>query len=264
MQAAVLLFPNTDTSDMANAAELTRQVDRLEERVSNNIKFFWVVVGAGFIWLAAITGLLIRTNGTVNRVEQAQANAPAQIVASLLNKPTTSRSELSDDLNAVSTILRSSKLTPKKPDPSTVKSVAAKLSAVQQQYPDLAQVWETTGVFINYKSKELPSSATLGITKGSHCEMTVGRDGAVFSNCEVTLEDLAQRMHNITINGSPAPFRFINCIIYYSGGPIPAKTLTFVNSIFRFSVPVVPSREGMIAMEQLTTADIGNTVEIAL
>ncbi len=260
--AAVIPFPHGETPDMANAAELTTTVATLEERVTNHIKFFWAVVAVGFSWLLGITLLLIHTNGTVTRVEQAQANAPAQIVASLLNKPSPSKSELSADLNAVSTILQSSKVTPKKPDAAAVASVAVKLSEVQQEYPDLPQVWQTTGAFINYKSEVLP--ATAGFTKDLPCEMTMAGHGFVFSNCEMKLEDLAEHIQGVTVNGSPATFTFINCIIRYNGGAIPAKTLTFVNCIFHFSVPVVPSREGMIAMQSLTTADISKTVEVGL
>lgn len=51
----------------------------LEERVNNNIKFFWVVVAFGFAWLGGITFLLIQTKATVDRL-------PLQISESLVAK----------------------------------------------------------------------------------------------------------------------------------------------------------------------------------
>jgi hypothetical protein len=53
---------------MATAPELTTKVATLEERVANHIRFFWVVVGAGFLWLSGITGLLIRTNENISAI----------------------------------------------------------------------------------------------------------------------------------------------------------------------------------------------------
>ena len=259
MQAAVLLFPSTDAPDMANAAELTTQVATLEERVINHIRFFWAVIAIGFSCLLGITLLLIHTNGAVSRVEQAQANAPAQIVASLLNKPATSRGELAADLNAVSTIFQSTKVSLKKPDSRSLNTVATKLSEVQKQYPDLPQVWQATGAFINYRSGPLSTQPS-----GTRCKENLETAGWVFSNCEVALEELAEHIQNNMVNGAPAPFTFINCTVHYRGGAIPAKRLTFVNCVFRFEVPAIPTPAGIVAMSQLTTADSEKPIEISL
>src|ERR1019366_3682727 len=84
----------------------------LEERV-NNLKW---VLGGIIAWLVIISGELYHLNGTMNRVEKAQANAPAQIVARLLRRPAASKEEAMDSLLAASTILNSSKNGPVKPD----------------------------------------------------------------------------------------------------------------------------------------------------
>jgi hypothetical protein len=74
----------------------------------------------------------------------------------------------------------------------------------------------------------------------------------VISDCEVSLEDVARRIQDVRVNDKPAPFTFVNCIVSYKGGPIPAKSRAFINCILRFEVPAVPPREGMLAMRQLT------------
>jgi hypothetical protein len=72
---------------LATAAELTTIVATLDERVKNHIRFFWTAVAFGFVWLAAITGLVVHTNGSVDRVAKAQANAAAQMGANRMDRP---------------------------------------------------------------------------------------------------------------------------------------------------------------------------------
>jgi hypothetical protein len=60
------------TDDMANAAELTRVVDTLVERVNNYIKFFWTVVAFAFIWLGAISGVLLHMNANIDTLRVPQ------------------------------------------------------------------------------------------------------------------------------------------------------------------------------------------------
>jgi hypothetical protein len=72
---------------LATAAELTTIVATLDERVKNHIRFFWTAVAFGFLWLAALTGLVIHTSQSVDRVAKAQANASAQMGANRLDKP---------------------------------------------------------------------------------------------------------------------------------------------------------------------------------
>lgn len=51
----------------------------LEERVGNHIKFFWVVVGFGFLWLGALSALVVQTKTRVT-------NLPLEISESLTEK----------------------------------------------------------------------------------------------------------------------------------------------------------------------------------
>src|ERR1700733_15397006 len=206
----------------------------LEERVSNHIKFFWVVVAFGFIWLAALTTLMIQVKGTVGRVEIAQADAPARMVAELLSKPTQSKEDLSVRLSASVTILRSSPPAIKKPDSAVLKAVSDQLAIAQDSYRDVPEVWQATSAFINYKAEAmLPASSSVAVTaKGINCSSKLeAQIGLVVNGCEIDLEDLSQHFTNNTVNGVPAPFVFIDCIVHYSGGSISAKRLIFKNCI---------------------------------
>lgn len=65
--------------------EVPMTVAVLEERVNSHIKFVWTLMAVGFAWLAGISLTLYQMNGTMNRVEKAQADAPAKLVASFAN-----------------------------------------------------------------------------------------------------------------------------------------------------------------------------------
>ena len=58
----------------------------LEERVNVYIKFVWALMAVGFAWLIGVSLVLYQMNGTMNRVEKAQVDAPARIVAGLPKK----------------------------------------------------------------------------------------------------------------------------------------------------------------------------------
>jgi len=51
---------------------LTTIVATLDERVENHIRFFWPAVTFGFLGLAALTGPVIHTSQSVDRVAKAQ------------------------------------------------------------------------------------------------------------------------------------------------------------------------------------------------
>lgn len=255
-----------ETPDMATATELTTQLGNLETRVNENIKFFWVAMGAGFVWLGGLSLLLYNLHTDVKSITLTQADAPSRIVAKLLSAPEASSSEVAARLGAASEILETYKIGATHPDASALKTVSATLSQVQNKYPDLPQVWQTTGTFISYKSDALlPSSSKTAVTaKGIPCTAEMGGIGFVFSNCEVNLEDLAKHVYRNTVNGSAPPFTFVNCIVHYGGGHIPAKHLTFVNCVLRFEVPTVPPPEGIATMRQLTSASDDKAIDIPL
>ena len=111
---------NFPVEDVANAGELTRIVDKLEERVTNHIKFFWVVVGFGFLWLGSVTALLIRVDSNVNQVQRASADAPARIVASLLDGQSIDKYNAPQRLAAAASILKTEKPGIMRPSPGAV------------------------------------------------------------------------------------------------------------------------------------------------
>jgi hypothetical protein len=86
--------------------------------------------------------------------------------------------------------------------------------------------------------------------------------GWIFNNCELSLETLAENIKDNKVNGAPAAFNFINCIVHYSGGPIPAKELHFSDSILDFQVRTIPPPVGILAMRQLMTADQNATISL--
>ena len=251
---------------MATAAELTTQLGNLETRVKENIRFFWAAIAAGFAWLALLSVLLYNLNNNVKGVASAQADAPAKIVAKLLSAPETSSIEVAAQLGAASVVLQTSKIGATHPDASALEKISATLSRVQNKYPDLAQVWQTTSTFINYKSDALlPASSKIEVAaNGVSCVWQLQGIGFTFSNCEISLEDLAQHTQGDTVNGATPQFIFMHCIIHYRGGHIPAKHLTFIGCVLRFDVPTVPTPEGMVAMRQLTTAPEDKAVDISL
>jgi hypothetical protein len=81
--ACAVIRPSIATQDpnlypertLATAAELTT----LDGRVKNHIRFFWTAVALGFLWLAALTGLVIHTSQSVDKVAKAQVNAATQM-----------------------------------------------------------------------------------------------------------------------------------------------------------------------------------------
>jgi hypothetical protein len=256
---------------MATATELTTKLERLDERVSNNISFFRIACGLGLTWLSWLSVTVYNLNNNVKGVAAAQANAPAQIVASLLNKPNISRQEAASYLDAATVVLKNAKLGPAKPAPTEIRRVSDEFAATQEKYADLPQVWGATSAFIAYKSLLLPAAQQIEASaKGHTCTLQIGQplngiSGAYLKNCEINLEEITSRVSgNWIINGVPMPFIFINCLVHYRGGAIPGKKLIFINSIFQFEVTGVPAPEGVITMRQLTTADINNSVTVQL
>jgi hypothetical protein len=176
-------------------------------------------------------------------------------VASLLNSSVTTPSEAQANLAAAASVLQSSKIGKIKPDSSQLKAISDKLVEDQNQYPELPQVWETTGVFINYKSEALlpaslkPASMAYGMDCGNG-GMNIKNGVATFTNCEVSLDHL--------INGAIS-INFIHCIVHYHGGPISPAPMTFYGSIFRFDVIGLPPPRGIHVLRELAaTESIGN------
>jgi len=243
--------------------EMTITAAVLEERVNNHIKAFKWAIGVGGLWLIAISLELYHMNGTMNRIEQAQASAPAQMAASLLQRKAVSKEETAGILAAVATVLRTAKIDRTKPDPALIKTVSSEIASAQDKYADLPETWQATSALINYKSRAFPPPSNRYATaRGVECVATLGGEGWVFSNCEVVLDDLMQRTRDNTINGKPAPYIFVNSIVHYNGGPLPSIRMLFQDSVFEFHIPKRPPQSEIFAMRQLTTAQDPSRVEI--
>lgn len=251
--------------------EMAITVAVLEERVNGHIKFVWALMSVGFAWLIGISLFLFNMNGTMNRVEKAQVNAPAQIVARLLTRPAATKEEASDALLATTVVLKQSKPGPVKPDAAVLKQAGSEIVKSQEKYPDLPAAWQAMSAFINYRSAVFrPSSSKAADARGVLCKVVINEKGLVFQNCEIALEDLADRFSANEIDNAPASVYFVNCIVTYNGGPIldggpslKAKNLYFSsNCILDFRVNTTPPPVGISAMRQLITT--GENPHVAL
>jgi hypothetical protein len=249
----------------------------LEEKVKNHIKLFSIVVGFGFIWLGAISLFLWQIHGQLGNVLQAQANAPAQIVASLLNSSPQTPAQTQTNLAAAASVLQTTKIGNTKPDSVNLKAISEKLVDDQNRYPELPQVWTTTGVFINYKSESLLADYNIILehAKGKSCDdakVEVKEDGRFkkgsahfttnISDCETSLERMALGLPTMSVDGKLQPMIFINAIIHYQGGAIPTRELQFHNCIFQFDVPVVPPSLGQRMLQALISAPNQDSIDL--
>lgn len=235
----------------------------LDERVKNHIKFFWTACGLGLAWMGSLSVCMYNMNNTLGRLEHLQADSTTQIVASLLQRKATSKEETAEILGAVTTVLRTARISRTKPDPALIKTVSSEIANAQDKYADLPETWQATSALINYKSRALPPpSNRYAIARGVECTATMGNEGWVFSNCEVVLDDLLQRIRDNKVNGKPAPFIFVNSIVHYNGGPLPSTRMLFQDSVFEFHIPKTPPPSEIFAMRQLTIAQDPSRVEI--
>ena len=238
-------------------AEEKLTVAQLGERVNNYKWIFSILVSVGFsigfIWMGFISRSLYDLNGTMGRVERAQADAPLKIVASILGKPSTSPSEVSDRLDAVSTILKSAQIMRVRPDGQVLAKANSEISIAQNKYPDLPATWRASASFINYKSATLITPPGITPTaRTTPCQRKLGPSAFVLTDCAVDLENLLSNNSGNTINGKETPFTFVRCVVNYHGGRIPATRMVFSNSIFQFQIDHVPDLSGMLAMRQMT------------
>jgi hypothetical protein len=255
--ACLLTSEAGEEIDMAQDS-LGIKVTRLEEKVQNHITFFWAVAAFQFLCLGGLLTLSLLTRSTVNGIAKVEANVPAQIVASLLNNPAATTSEAQANLAAASSVLQASKIGTSKPDAAKLKAISDKLLNDQEQYPELPQVWKTTGVFINYKFQALlPSAVEVEANAAAKtCKFSATIPGTIkFENCNVNLEEVAAHYINVRSNGQHVPIEFVSCLVRYNGGGLPDTPMHFINSILTFNVNIVPPRNAISAMRQLAQAD---------
>lgn len=150
-------------------------------------------------------------------------------------------------LDPISSSIQLAKST--KATPAQIQQIASKLSPIQDDFADVPAVWQTTAEFINYKYEALiPDShqirnLALNVNCTHRGELEFLNGVATFKNCELTLDN-----HLV---GGAREIRFINCIIRYSGGPVPESAMSFERCLFQFNVPIVPPRRGQKTMQIL-------------
>lgn len=255
----VLEFPSDilEENGMANPSVTSRV---LEERVNNHIMFFKIALSGVFIWLGWITVLMFQTKSAVTNIAKVEANAPAQIATAILRSPAKTPEQATDSLAAVSAVLKTAHPEKHRLSPSALTPVSERLAAIARTYPELPQVWQTTGTFIQYKSEALVPEATriLQVAQNKTCKVELGAR-VLFSNCQLSLEEVASHYQNNIYNGHQAPFVFVKCIVIYTGGNLPYGSLIFRDCLFRFDIQKVPSPYGqsiMMLLASSTGADI--------
>lgn len=249
---SLLVLPEAELIEMA-------KIDVLEERVGNHIKFFWAVTAFQILAMGGLLWLILQTKSAVNNISQNQANASAEVAAAILKKPSATAAEATESLAAVNTILRNANPERRKVSPAALKPVAQGLVETTRKYPDLPQSWETTGVFVGYKSQALIQDS-LRIEQAAAAQSCSLKFGAptggtvLFTHCHISLEDVAKNYTNMFFNGHPAPFQFVNCLISYSGGAVPSVPMIFRDCVFQIQVQRVPPLTGQQALLALASA----------
>ncbi len=247
----------------ANTANLQAEVSRLDVR-TNLLKCIGSVVAA--VLLALFSYLLHLVNADHDlllKLQQAFSDSAVKTVSDLLEKPPVSRQQAEKTLSAAALILSHAKPTGQPPSQAPLRSAEKAITGAQELFPDLPSVWQATSSFISYKSEALLGpSPEAARARSKPCKFDLGFNGLTFSNCNISLEDLAQRFRGIIVNGAPAPFTFNECFVRYQGGPLPPTQLNFKHCILDFRTEGVPTPEGMLAMKQLTTAGLDAQVKM--
>jgi hypothetical protein len=221
----VVTHPPEVDSDMATAAELTTKVAALEERVTNHIRFFWVVVAFGFVWLGALSTLMIQIKGSVDRVEKTQ---------------TANFQDLNNKIAVAQlTALKSSIETAQKTHEIISKPELADYKQTLKELPPSASgYWTTVAAIINYQSlinqmnNQAPDPAIVsqpcpGLTQGSGGDNVFRSE--ILSGCVVDLDSTHNALVDIT---------FKNSVIRYHGGPLTLSNVRFENCRFVLDIPV--------------------------
>jgi hypothetical protein len=135
--------------NMATTAELTRIVDRLEERVANHITFFRVACGGAVMWLGAISAGIYSINGSIGRLQ-----LPQRVEQSSLT-PTDRKSQA----EAAQLIEKARKTSI--PLSQAIIEQAGKRFAEAGRRDEGA--WKTAIQFVDYRSSVLNSSLPLPV-----------------------------------------------------------------------------------------------------
>jgi hypothetical protein len=217
---------------MANATELTVAVAKLEERVANHIKFFWVVVSFGFIWLSAITVFLVHINETASRIEKAQGilEQKSTIRQDLTTYASLPSNEFKATLPELSSAIAAAKRDNVKVAPQVIGDLQHQLTGAE----GTPEFWHAAGEFVSYKSfnttvltlpanmkrcVDAPPSPSTVKEVLNDTQLTI--NPGVYENCQLTLDSAQEDtlLNSYLLGGTPS-ITFKHCLIVYRGGPI--------------------------------------------
>jgi hypothetical protein len=237
------------------------RTDVLEERVTNHIKFFWVVVGFGFLWLSAVTALLLQTKSAVEGIRPQLAQSSIATYAML---PAT------DLQTALPEIDRSISLIKEKRLPVPVSAIGAiqnKLATVDSTTPGY---WSTAESLINYHSELTPGVPERSIVLPK-CKPPADLDASPNarwfpSNPQgeelgpgAKIDRVGVQDCWVQLDGQKASrWDCTHCVILYAGGPVSLHDVHFINCLFVLNFPsrAPPSPSGQQFSKELLASDL--------
>lgn len=270
---------------MATAVELTTTVGKLEERITNYLRFAVVVTVCLAGWLGWLTNLVINTKNSVASVQKSQSEIAGRLAKDdLLEHAALPLEEfkatLPDLKSAVAMARQHHVVVP----PKVVEDLKQKLLTTDKSAPGF---WPATSALITYQSQaaenwsiwNLPSCITQmhkrkllqDVSPGTQ---TVALGPVEVSDCQIVLDSPEADQH-LSFDLSMGSVIFHHCVIFYNGGAItivpvkvatqsPAKIngdLQFDNCLFVFSLPDNPSQQGQKFAETLLAAQKPTTVK---
>jgi hypothetical protein len=249
-------------------------VAALEERVNNHIKFFWVVVAAGFAWMGTITLLLIHVNGTASSLAQTQTQIETGLIKqNILNYAALSTDDFKATLPDLSATMAKAKRQQVKVSPKVVDDLRQKLLTADTNAPGF---WPAASEFISFRSQMIAGWRDINLplcTFAAHSGQIKSWFGPVeYSDCKIILDSpVATAELSKALSFSDTVFR--RCVVFYNGGTIivlpvkltpeiPAQlngTLSFEDCLFVFSFPTTPQPEGQ-RLARALLASSGNSI----
>lgn len=221
---------------MASAAELTVQITKLEERVNNHIKFFWVAIAVLGAWLGYITKLVLDVRTTAKQI-----SANIELRHNLDELAALPQNAFKDSLPDLSLSIAKARHENVKVSPRTIEDLQGKLSASA----DAPNFWPAASSFISYRSfsnalwtapaklprctDSEPAPSTVSILSPTQATINPG----VYENCRFTMDSPEEDARvNEIIQERMAVVIFRHCVIVYRGGAI--------NLVFAFDKYNVP------------------------
>lgn len=267
-----------DSGAMASIGDLTITVAKLEERITNHIKFFWVVVAFGFLWMAVISGKIYNTPDHLS------------FAVSQLNNGKSSE-QVKQGLSVITAQANLLQVEGKPPSKGTAKELSTASRAVASaitKYPQYPEVWKAASSLVNLRSlsageSDIPEevAAKVGppIPNQGDCfavptpselppmppslnnhSWTVQ---APWHDCTLRLDDvegferstlMSYLREKVGVNREliSIELTLVRVNVVYGGGPvIPVRLLIFYDCRFGFDVPPNPSERGRDLLEAI-------------